>query len=48
VEWVEDRDRLERVLHLDVPFVRNPLTVVGVLAPLVVSALAAFLPEIAN
>jgi hypothetical protein len=46
--WTQERQRLEHLLHLDTPVVRNPLTLVGILAPLAVSALAAFLPELAN
>jgi hypothetical protein len=47
-QWAAERHRIEHLLHLDIPFVGNPLTMVGVLAPLAVSALAAFLPEVAN
>lgn len=47
-QWAAERHRIEHLLHLDTPVVRNPLTMVGVLAPLAVSVLAAFLPEVAN
>ncbi|MEI8410088.1 MULTISPECIES: hypothetical protein [unclassified Kribbella] len=47
-EWVEERHRIERLLHLDSSIVRNPLTVISVLAPLLISALAAFLPQVAG
>lgn len=46
--WTEERERVEHMLHLDTPFVRNPLTLISVTAPLLVSALAAFLPIVAN
>ncbi|MEV5964118.1 hypothetical protein AB0L70_20280 [Kribbella sp. NPDC051952] len=48
VAWTEERHRVERLLHLDIPFVRNPLTLISVTAPLLVSAFAAFLPLVAN
>ncbi|MGW6280742.1 hypothetical protein [Kribbella sp. NPDC055071] len=48
VAWSEERHRVEHMLHLDIPFVRNPLTLISVTAPLLVSALAAFLPIVAN
>lgn len=45
-EWVAARGRLEDLLHLDVPLVRNPLTALTVLTPLLASVLAAFLPQL--
>jgi hypothetical protein len=35
-------------LHLDLSILRNPLTALTVLTPLLISALAAFLPQIAG
>jgi len=43
-DWVAKRDRLEGLLNLDTPILRNPLTVISVLTPLATSLLAAFLP----
>jgi hypothetical protein len=45
-EWTAARARLETLLHLDVSLLRNPLTVLTILSPLLTSALAAFLPQI--
>jgi hypothetical protein len=45
VEWVEERARIEQLLHLDISLVP---TLLGVLAPVAASVLAAFLPGIAN
>ena len=42
----ESRARLESLLGLDVTLIRNPLTLLTVLTPLVTSLLAAFLPEL--
>jgi hypothetical protein len=42
----EARVRLESLLGLDVTLIRNPLTLLTVLTPLVTSLLAAFLPEL--
>jgi H+/gluconate symporter-like permease len=47
-EWTEERERLEKLLHLDLSILRNPLTALTVLTPLLISALAAFLPQIAG
>ncbi|GAA1662605.1 hypothetical protein GCM10009745_00170 [Kribbella yunnanensis] len=47
-EWLEERKRIEHLLHLDIGVLRNPLTIFSVLAPLAVSAIAAFLPQLAN
>jgi len=47
-EWENERRRLERLLHLDISILRNPLTVLSVFAPLLISALAAFLPQVAG
>lgn len=49
--WIDEnawaaRERLEKLLNLDVAPIRNPLTVFTILTPLVTSALAAFLPDI--
>ncbi len=46
-EWMQQRKRVEHVLHLG-PLFADSVTAVGVLAPLVVSAIAAFLPKAAN
>jgi len=40
------RARLEKLLHLDVPLLRNPLTALSVFTPLVTAALAAFIPQL--
>ena len=45
-DWVAKRDRLEGLLNLDTPILRNPLTVLSVLTPLATSLLAAFLPQL--
>ena len=45
-EWVEGRDRLSSVLHLDQSLVRNPLTALSVFVPLVASLLAQFVPQL--
>ena len=47
-EWVEARQRIEQLLHLDISILRNPLTILSVFAPLLISALAAFLPQVAG
>lgn len=47
-EWLQERRRIEHLLHLDISILRNPLTILSVFAPLFVSALAAFLPQLAN
>ncbi|GAB3949327.1 hypothetical protein GCM10029976_082140 [Kribbella albertanoniae] len=47
-EWLQERHRIEHLLHLDISILRNPLTILSVFAPLVVSALAAFLPQLAG
>ena len=44
--WLEGRDRLEKLLHLNVGLLRSPLLALSVLTPLVTSALAVFLPEL--
>jgi hypothetical protein len=43
---VEQRGRLEAVLHLDIGILRNPVTIFSVLTPLVTAVLAAFVPEL--
>lgn len=45
-DWVQARDRLSSVLHLDQSIVRNPLTALSVFVPLVTSLLAQFVPEL--
>jgi hypothetical protein len=45
-EWVAARTRLEALLHLDVSLLRNPLTALTILSPLLTSALAAFIPQL--
>ncbi len=45
-EWVSGRARLEKLLHLDVPLLRNPLTALSVFVPLITAALAAFIPQL--
>ena len=45
-EWVESRDRLSTVLHLDQSIVRNPLTALSVFVPLLTSLLAQFVPQL--
>jgi hypothetical protein len=45
-EWVEGRDRLSSVLHLDQSIVRNPLTALSVFVPLLASLLAQFVPQL--
>jgi hypothetical protein len=47
-EWDDRRKRLEALLHLDASLLRSPLTALSALTPLVTSALAAFLPELAK
>ncbi len=47
-EWLQERRRVEHLLHLDISILRNPLTILSVIAPLLVSALAAFLPQLAG
>jgi hypothetical protein len=39
-----ERDRLEALLHLNVSFLRSPITALAVFTPLVTAALAAYLP----
>lgn len=46
-EWMQQRKRVEHLLHLG-PLFADSVTAIGVLAPLVVSAIAAFLPKAAN
>lgn len=44
--WFSARARLEKLLHLDVPLLRNPLTALSIFVPLVTAALAAFIPQL--
>jgi hypothetical protein len=44
--WFSARARLEKLLHLDVPLLRNPLTALSVFTPLITAALAAFIPQL--
>jgi len=46
-DWLQHRRRVEQLLHLG-PLFTDSVTAVGVLTPLVVSALAAFLPNSAG
>jgi hypothetical protein len=48
VEWVATRARMEALLHLDVSLLRNPLTALTILSPLLTSALTAFIPQIST
>jgi hypothetical protein len=43
---VTAKARLEKLLHLDVPLLRNPLTALSVFVPFVTAALAAFIPQL--
>jgi hypothetical protein len=45
-DWVSARARLEKLLHLDVPLLRNPLTALSIFVPLITAALAAFIPQL--
>lgn len=45
-DWLADRNRLAAMLHLNTPILREPLTLLGILTPLVTSLLAAFLPQL--
>jgi len=45
-DWMSGRARLEKLLHLDVPLLRNPLTALSVFVPLITAALAAFIPQL--
>jgi hypothetical protein len=47
-DWFGARARLGKLLHLDVPLLRNPLTALSVLTPLVTAALAAFIPQLGS
>ena len=44
--WVAARGRLEKLLHLDVSLLRNPLTALSIFTPLITAALAAFIPQL--
>jgi hypothetical protein len=46
--YVEERERLEKLLHLDTSILRSPVTALSVFTPLVTSLLGAFLPELAG
>lgn len=46
--WVADRARLEALLHLDVPLLRNPLAALSIFVPTITSLLAVFIPDLAN
>jgi hypothetical protein len=46
--WWDDRRRLETLLHLNIPLLRNPLAALSIFAPLVTSALAVFIPQLAT
>jgi hypothetical protein len=45
-DWFSARARLEKLLHLDVSLLRNPLTALSVFTPLLTAALAAFIPQL--
>jgi hypothetical protein len=45
-DWVQARDRLSAVLHLDQSIVRNPLTALSLFVLLVTSLLAQFVPQL--
>jgi hypothetical protein len=44
--WVAARARLEHLLYLDLPVLRNPLTALNVFTPLITAALVAFIPQL--
>ncbi len=44
--WFSARAQLEKLLHLDVPLIRNPLTALSIFVPLITAALAAFIPQL--
>ena len=44
--WFSARAQLEKLLHLDVPLIRNPLTALSIFVPLITAALAAFVPQL--
>jgi len=46
--WVADRARLEALLHLDVPLLRNPLAALSIFVPTITSLLAVVIPDLAN
>jgi succinate dehydrogenase hydrophobic anchor subunit len=46
-EWTNQRDRMTSLLRLDVSLVRSPLAVLSTVTPLVITLLAAFLPDLA-
>ncbi len=46
--WITERARLEALLHLDVTLLRNPLAALSILAPLVTSVLAVFIPGLSK
>src|SRR5262249_22950269 len=46
--WVAAPTRLDTLLHLDVPLLRNPLAALSVFAPTVTSLLAVFIPDLAS
>jgi hypothetical protein len=41
-------DRVETLLHLDIGFLRSPITALAVFTPLITAALAAYLPDLAS
>lgn len=46
--WTDDRDRLEKTLHLDTGLFANPLTALTIFTPLITSLLAAFIPQLGS
>lgn len=47
-EWYEDRAAHEKLLGLDVALIRNPLTALTVLTPLLTSVVATYLPSVGD
>lgn len=45
-DWHEDRAKLEHLLGLDVTLIRNPLTALSVLTPLLTSIVATYVPSV--
>jgi hypothetical protein len=46
--WYEDRTVHEKLLGVDVALIRNPLTALTVLTPLLTSLVATYLPSVAD
>jgi hypothetical protein len=43
-EFAQSRTRLEEFLHLDIGYLRSPITALGILAPVVTAAITALIP----